>query len=497
MSARVKSFSAAAGDDRSRIRVPLATHLNYSLGMMAPSALVVFSRSFLLFFYSQVVGLDPWLAGIALTLGRLWDAVSDPLMGEISDRTRSRFGRRRPYIVFGALPLALTYIAMWIPPAGWSQLGLFVYLTATDIAFNTLITVVMIPYSSLGAELTTDYHERTKVTAIRMLFYQVGWFIGAVGVRINQFFLDLGQEVGGGWGAVLGFRQGYAVCAVVLGVVTVVTVAWSGYAVRESRPPEHDHSVGWLGSYVRTLQNRSFRIVISAFLLAAIFETVGFAIFPFLIGFWYYLGDMVAMNNNLLWIMMPLFFVSFPAVWFWTWLSRRIGKKTTIVFGSFASAVTIFLHYPMITPYSPDLIWIIMVVFGWAIASLNFLISSLIPDIVDEEELLTGGRRREGSFFGMQTFVSKLGGALGLLLVGAFLSLIGFREGAQAQSAWTLEWLRVFFSWVRGGGYLFAFFVLLAYPLTESRVRSNRDRLNARWRPGSPGDADQSFMVAR
>jgi Na+/melibiose symporter-like transporter len=448
--------------------------------MLAPSALVVFSRSFLLFFYSQIVGLDPWLAGIALTIGRVWDAVSDPLMGEISDRTRSRLGRRRPYIIFGSIPLALTYIAMWVPPMDWSQMSLFVYLTVTDIAFNTLITVVTIPYASLGAELSTDYHERTKVTAIRMLFYQMGWFIGAVGVRINQFFIDMGEQTGGVWGVVLGFRQGYAVCAVVFGLITIVTLVWSGYFVREAPGQAKAHTVGFVRSYLRTLQNRSFVIVIVAFLLASLFETIGFSIFPFLVGFWYYLGDMEAMNNNLLWIMMPLFLVSFPAVWFWTFVSRRIGKKTTVLIGSVASAVTIFLHYPMITPYSPNLIWLVMVVFGWAIASINFLISSLIPDIVDEEELVTGGRRREGSFFGMQTFVSKLGSALGLLLVGGILNLIGFQEGAAQQSDFTIEWLRIFFSWFRGGGYAFAFVVLLAYPLTEARVKEIRERLNAR-----------------
>ncbi len=113
--------------------------------MFAPSALIVFSRSFLLFFYSQVVGLDPWLAGIALTIGRVWDAISDPVMGAISDRTRSRWGRRRPYIMFGAIPLAIAYVSMWVPPTGWSQTGLFVYLMVTDIVFNTLVTVVVDP----------------------------------------------------------------------------------------------------------------------------------------------------------------------------------------------------------------------------------------------------------------------------------------------------------------------------------------------------------------
>src|SRR5690606_8121132 len=191
----------------------------------------VFSRSFVRFFYSQVVGLDPWLAGIALTLGRLWDAVSDPLMGEISDRTRSRLGRRRPYLLFGALPLALAYVALWVPPIGWSQGALFVYLAVTDVVFNTAITVVMIPYTSLGAELATDYHERTKVAAIRMLFYQVGWFVGAVGVRINQSMLDLGADLGGAWQSVLTFGAGYAMCAVVLGLATVMTLTWTALTV--------------------------------------------------------------------------------------------------------------------------------------------------------------------------------------------------------------------------------------------------------------------------
>lgn len=461
-------------------RVPLARHINYSLGAFSTSALIVFSRSFLLLFYSQVVGLDPWLTGIALTVGRLWDAVSDPLMGSISDRTRSRWGRRRPYIIFGSIPLALTYIAMWVPPTGWSQAWLFAYLTATDIAFCTLTTVVLIPYSSLGAELSTDYHERTKVTAIRMLFYQVGWFLGAVGVRINQFLIDSAEQIGGGWGTILAFRQGYAVCSVIFGVLTVITLVWCGYAVHEDRPTTDQHHLGYMRSYLRTLQNRSFLIVIIAFLLVSLFESIGFSIFPYFIGFWYYLGDLEAMNNNLVWIMMPLFFVSFPAVWFWTLVSRRIGKKPTVLIGALASGLTIFLHYPMITPYHPNLIWFVMVVFGWAIASLNFLISSLIPDIVDAEELATGGRRREGSFFGMQTFVNKLGGALGLLIAGAFLSAIGFQEGSAQQSESTVSWIRILFTWFRGGGYVFAFIVLLAYPLTEERVKRIRQRLDAR-----------------
>ena len=471
--------------DQPASQVPLKQHLNYSLGTFAPSALIVFSRSFLLFFYSQVVGLDPWLAGIALTVGRVWDAIADPVMGAISDRTRSRWGRRRPYIIFGAVPLAIAYVSMWVPPIGWSQTGLFLYLMATDIVFNTLVTVVVIPYSALGSELSDDYHERTKVTAIRMLFYQVGWFVGAVGVRVNQWLIDTAKEVGGVYGTILGFRDGYAVCAVIFGIVTMITLAWSGWAVREGRATTQEQTVGALQAYLRTLKNKSFVIVVFAFLFASLFESVGFSIFPFLIGFWYYLGDMQAMNTNLFWLMMPLFFVSFPAVWFWTFVSTKIGKKPAVLAGTAASAITLFLHYPMITPHHPNLIWPIMILFGWAIASLNFLVSALVPDIVDEEELATGGRRREGSFFAMQSFVTKLGGALGLLTVGGFLSLIGFQQGAAQQSDFTIEWIRIFFAWFRGGGYVIAFFILLAYPLTEARVKEIRRALDARQRKGA------------
>src|SRR5262245_4209164 len=194
------------------------------------------------------MGLSPWLAGIALAVGRAWDAVSDPVMGAISDRTRSGMGRRRPYIIFGSIPMALTYIAMWTPPLGWSQMNLFFYLMITDIAFNICVTIVTIPYTSLGAELTTDYHERTKVTAIRMLFYQVGWFCGAIGVKLNQYLIDTAATVGGVWSTLLSFREGYAMSAVVFGIVTIVTVAWSGYSVKENAPSTETHTLGMFRS---------------------------------------------------------------------------------------------------------------------------------------------------------------------------------------------------------------------------------------------------------
>ncbi len=120
-------------------------------------------------------------------------------------------------------------------------------------------------------------------------------------------------------------------CAVIFGIVTMITLAWSGWAVREGQATTQTVSVGAVQAYLRTLKNKSFVIVVFAFFVASLFEAVGFSIFPFLIGFWYYLGDMQAMNTNLFWLMMPLFFVSFPAVWFWTFVSAKIGKKPAVL----------------------------------------------------------------------------------------------------------------------------------------------------------------------
>ncbi len=236
----------------------------------------------------------------------------------------------------------------------------------------------------------------------------------------TKWLIDTAKEVGGIWETILGFREGYAVCAVIFGFVTMITLAWSGWAVREGQATTQAVSVGAVQAYLRTYS------------------------------------------------------------------ARESARSPRSFFGSAASAITLFLHYTMITPYHPNLLWPIMILFGWVIASLNLPVSALVPDIVDEEELATGGRRREGSFFAMQSFVTTLGGALGLLLVGGFLSLIGFQPGAAQQSEFTIEWIRIFFAWFRGGGYLMAFFILLAYPLTEARVKEIRRALDARLQQPSP-----------
>ena len=197
-----------------RYHVPLARKINYSVGFMGTTALSVFQMTFLLLFYTKTVGLDPGLTGLALMVGRVWDAVTDPAMGNISDRTHHRMGRRRPYMLYGAIPLAMSYVTLWTPPVGWSQGALFAYLLVAYLAYNTFITVVNIPYTAFGGEPAIDYHERTRLMVARMVFQMLGWYCGAIGVYLNKMPIERASGTSDLWHTLLTFRVGYAVVTV-------------------------------------------------------------------------------------------------------------------------------------------------------------------------------------------------------------------------------------------------------------------------------------------
>jgi GPH family glycoside/pentoside/hexuronide:cation symporter len=465
--------------ERVGAHIPFFRKVNYGVGIFGTTALIIFQTSFVLFFYTEVVGLDVRLTGLALLVGRIWDAVTDPAMGNISDRTKLRLGRRRPYMLYGAVPLAISYIALWTPPVGWSDSLLFVYLLITYLAFNTFITVVNIPYTALGGELTTDYHERTRLMVARMVFQMLGWYAGAAGVWLNRVLVERATGAGGYWKALLTFREGYAITSLIFAAASVITTVWTVLSVREDRSLQTQAQPGQLRAFLQTLKNRSFRLLMIAFLGISVFEMMGFAFFVFLIGYWYYSGDLEAAYANLSKLLLPLLLVSFPAFVFWSWASQRAGKKKPFLIGLAAVAVITALNFVMITPHMPWLFWPWVVLFGFAISCTNLLTLSMIPDIVDEDELITGARR-EGSFFGMHTFAQKLAGALGAALAAFSLDLIGFQEGAAQQSDSTVYWIRAIYAFMRAGGFLLSFAVLLRFPLTPERVGEIRRMLDTR-----------------
>jgi GPH family glycoside/pentoside/hexuronide:cation symporter len=296
---------------------------------------------------------------------------------------------------------------------------------------------------------------------------------------INQLLLDHAPNAGGLWHTLVTFRNGYAMTAVICGAVCTLGLVWTVFTVKEDPTLRTHHTIGHLRALWQTMKNRSFLILMLAFLLMSALNSMGFASFPYLIQYWYYSGDRAAMARNLPMLMLPMLLIALPGFAFWTRVSRRTGKRTACLYGFGALSVVTIINFYMFTPHIPWLYWPWAVLFGFVCALTNMIVPAMIPDIVDEDELETGARR-EGSFFGANTFALKLAGALGVWLAGLSLDAIGFQKGAATQPEMTVFWLRAFYAFVRGGGLVVTFLVMFAFPLTPERVAGIRSQLNAR-----------------
>ncbi|HNQ10905.1 MAG TPA: MFS transporter, partial [Giesbergeria sp.] len=240
-------------------RLGTGIKLSYAVGNVGLQMLVAAMSFLLMIFYTDVALVPPAIAGAALLVGKFWDAVNDPLFGWMSDRTRSRHGRHRVYLLYGALPLALAAAAVWMVPPGLSPLAAFVWIALTYTLFDTLMTLVQLPYSALATELTLDYDERTSLTA----FASMGALLGFVGGSVLMPLLVRASPDA---------RTGYALAGLCFGVFAGLCVAWVAWRVREPahclRPPATHPQMSMAASVQRTLQvtlhNRPFVLLVGA-----------------------------------------------------------------------------------------------------------------------------------------------------------------------------------------------------------------------------------------
>jgi len=399
--------------------VPVKTKVLYGAGEVAISAKNTVLNQFLLFFYADLVHIAPGLVSLAIFLAKLWDALIDPLTGYLSDTTRSRWGRRRPFVVSSAVPLGLFFFLLFWPPLA-SATVMFAYLLLVYAVLNTCFATYTIPYIAWGAELTNDYHERTTVVQIRSLFGVLGGIIGsAAPVAIAQSFDDQ--------------RLGYGAMAAVIGAVLTTSGLVAGLGVRERRAAAHaDASFAhFLKGLRATFANRDFCVVFFTFCMMTLAIALGESVRLIVIK--YHLG-MYDFFPVLALIFAVSFAGSFP---FWFGLSQRRGKRQTMLFGLLLSAIAP-LGWLIVQPGQYLAMSIFMVVAGLTTGSITIVISSAI-DVIDFDELETG-ERREGAYFGIWTLGLKLTSAIGILLSGLLLELIGYVPGAE-QAPQTVWWL--------------------------------------------------------
>jgi GPH family glycoside/pentoside/hexuronide:cation symporter len=440
--------------------VPGVVKVGYGAGELGIAAVEFFVRVFLLKLYVDTVGLSGSLAGAVLAAAVLWDAVTDPIMGELSDRTRLRAGRRRPWIAVGSLATAVAFVVLFAPPETGSQGEKALFLLLAYLALNSALTVLAVPHAALGGELTSEPAARTEVFGWRFLFANLGLVV-AIAVPALASRPDGMWSAGTAW---------LAIIVVVGGLVAVVATTGRD---NPDRSGVRLSTREFASSFGAVLQTGPFRPLLAAYVVGSI----GLTLNASLALFYYQHRLLLEEREVFLWILLPFSLVIALAIGGWVLLARWIGKRSTAFLGVLSLGVGTAIVYPLfpVGELSGPVLW--GVVGGLLVGSV-FLLDATVADVVDWHEAVTG-RHREGVFFGFWRMASKVARAIGLVGSGFLLDAIGFVPGATEQTEHARLGLALAFGPGVGSFFVVAALIWLCVPLneeTQARVRRVLER---------------------
>ncbi len=400
-------------------------------------------------FLTDVVGLSPRLAAIAIFAGRSWDYINDPLVGYLSDRTRSRFGRRRPYLFFGVLPFALSFVMLWLHPAWANQIWLAVYYALAYILFDTAFTFVNMPYTALTPELTEDYDERTSLTTHRMFFSIAGSLIAfTVPLAIVDRFVPQNDQ-----------RVLYM--ALIFGAICILPILLVFFNTRERQDFMELEQPRLAASLKAALKNKPFVFGASIFLLTWVAVDI---LQTTLLFFLKYVLQREGQSDL---IMATIFVTAIFALPLWEWAARRWDKRLAYILGiSFWAVVQLVL---VLLGPGDAIIWLLLLSFlaGIGVSAAHVLPWSIIPDAIEWDEWQTGNRH-EGIFFSLITLMQKIASSIAIPLILLLLDTTGYAPNVAQQNPAALLGIRLVVGPVPAvllaAGILFAFF----YPLNRT-----------------------------
>ena len=412
-------------------KVDLSTKLYYGFGAVANGAKSNGFNYLLLFYYSQVIGLRADLVSLGILIALVFDAISDPLVGYISDNTHSKLGRRHPYMYAAGVPVALAYYFLWSPPA-WDETGMFLYFVCMAVLIRTLITFYEIPATALVAELTDDYDQRTEMMSFRFFF---GWW-GGLTMAVMNYLVFLPEEKGG-----LEYVQGWSDYGLTASIVIFISIYVSAIGTHKHIPHLRQPPSPAPFSFTKTkkeiketLSNRSFFALFVSALLQAVAAGVSTSLsIYFSRHFWELTTTQIGYMN------LPYFFSAFIALMLAPKVSRWLGKKKggmTVLGIAFAMApMPYILRVLGLFPENgTDTLFWTLVVFNTVEVTLiimsSSLIAAMIADVVEDSEVKTG-RRSEGIFFAANSFAQKAVNGLGVVVAGQILAIIQFPTQAK------------------------------------------------------------------
>jgi sugar (glycoside-pentoside-hexuronide) transporter len=390
------------------------TDLGFSIAYTIPAF-------YLLIFLTDVVRFPPALAGTLLLFAKIWDALIDPVIGHLSDRTKTRWGRRRPFLLWFALPFGLAFSLLWQIPQVPSLAGQTLLILGAIFSFITCFSLLSVPYSSLAPEMTRDYDERTKLNGYRMFFSIIG---GLAAVLLPSYFFGLAPDL----------RYGYRVMGISVGVALAILPLFTFIGAREKALAREDR-VPLKNGLRLVLANRPYILALIAYLATWVAIDVISAVFIYYLKYWLGIGEE---NSNV--IFGIIFIVAAVFLPFWVKFAERFGKKNSY-FAGLGFLALIMLATIFIQPGWRNLVYLIAALAGIGVSAAHVIPLSIIPDTIEYDELRSG-RRQEGVYFGLVTFMQQFATSGALFITGLVLQWSGYVPDT-AQTAGALLAIRL------------------------------------------------------
>jgi len=437
-------------------KLSAGTKLGYGVADFGGNLFFTAIAFVLLIYLTDTVGLSAALAGIALMVGRIWDAFYDPVIGYLSDKTATKMGRRRPFMLAGAIPLFIAMIIMFTNPAlvigsGISQGTLFVYALIVYIILCTAYSTVNVPYYSWSPELTSDYHERTSLNGFRSGFAFFGSLLGA-GAALP--IVALAQDK----------SMGFVLMGLIFGGVMLASILTTVFTVKEPSNLKPAKSLGFWKTYLEVFKNKPYVLILLTYIINFTGITIvsGIAIYYFK----YILGaENMATYAMLILLGSAALFIPVSVL-----ISNKMGKKLVYSAAFIIMAATLMVLFFFGHTQGITFTLIVMFFMGIGLGFTYVPPYAIVADAIEYDYLRTG-ERREGAFFGIWTWGLKIGQALAVFVMGITLEAMGYVANAMPQAANAQLGIRLFLGPISAAVFILAAVILYFYPLNEKRYK--------------------------
>jgi GPH family glycoside/pentoside/hexuronide:cation symporter len=433
----------------------------YGCGDLGFSMTSTIVGAYFAIFLTDVVGVRPGIAAIAIFIGRTWDWINDPIFGYISDRTRTRWGRRRPFLLFGTIPFAIIFALMWWRPPIQGDIALMAYYALIYVLYDAAATLTYMPYFALTPELTADYDERTSLTSVRAFFSILG---SLVAFPVPLMIIS-------------GFSPDHAPNVLLMGVIFAVISAVPLYVVffgtRERPEFMRQKQPGLRESIRASLQNRPF--IFSTVIYLFTWFTVDI-LQVILIYFIKYVVDRESSSDV---IMATIFLVGILALPLWTWTSRRLNKRLAYIAGMafFAAVLLVLINLTAATPLY--MILILCVLAGIGVSAAHVIPWAIIPDAIEYGELQTG-ERHEGMFYSLITLMQKIASSFAIPLALLVLDRSGYVANSAQQPSSAILGIRIVTGPIPAVMICIGIIFAILYPLGRERYTQIAHELEER-----------------